>query len=398
LGNIAGDEDVLLRDRLLDADVVDHIGQLFAQIPGFTWDSHGRTEVLRTLTWLMSCLCAGTPAPKLAEVDCAFDYFAQVVTGTDDTEMLSEALWGLHHLLNGAVSEDDSDARAARMLSAGFGPEELPWPPKGGTDSAEALPHPVVVQVVNCLGHRGDHRSSTLDPAIKILGCLVSTSCIDFTDVVIGAGALKALRRILGNVKHSAKVRENAAWILSNIAAGSAAQAQKLLDDPGTYNALQAGLQRGPSQEVRRECAWALANLVRQGAPVLSRIDCRELLRVVSTALATATDPALQSTLLDAAEATLGQAALKGIAENPLVEAAEGFGLLDSLEELQHAESDIIYRKAVHMLEAHFGVDGENEAPIMPPARQQQAYKSSTAMPLGVRGNSPSRPGYMFGA
>jgi hypothetical protein len=27
---------------------------------------------------LMSCLCGGRPAPKLEEVDCAFDYFAQV--------------------------------------------------------------------------------------------------------------------------------------------------------------------------------------------------------------------------------------------------------------------------------------------------------------------------------
>lgn len=78
LGNIAGDGDVGLRDHLLAAGVVEVLGQLFKQVPGFSWNMHERTQVLQTFTWLMSCLCAGHPAPPLEEMDCAFDYFSQV--------------------------------------------------------------------------------------------------------------------------------------------------------------------------------------------------------------------------------------------------------------------------------------------------------------------------------
>jgi len=391
LGNMAADDDVRLRDRLLEAEVVGHIGKLFAQVPGFAWDTHGRTQVLRTLTWLMSCLCAGRPAPDLAEVDCAFDYFAQVVTGTDDVEMLSEALWGLHHLLDGAASEEDSDARVARALAAGFGPGEAA-PPN--------VPHPVIDRVVASLGQASGKRSQTAVPAVKILGALVSTSKPEFTDIVIATGAVKALRRVLADTNSTAQIREQAAWVLANIAAGSPAQVQKLLDDQGAFNALKAGLERGPTKEVRSECAWAVANMTRQGAAVLSRMDSRELLRLLTVALAAATDAALQAALLDAAEAILGQAASKGLkAENPLVEVAEGYGFLDTLEELQRSETDCIYHKAAHMLETIFGVDNENQTPITPSAGQRPAAnKSPATTPCGILGGSPVRPGYMFGA
>eukprot|EP00438_Fugacium_kawagutii_P035236 Skav227195 [mRNA] locus=scaffold2048:195621:202969:- [translate_table: standard] len=40
----------------------------------------------------MDSLMPTSPAPMLEKVDCAFDFFAQVLQGTDDTEMLSSIL------------------------------------------------------------------------------------------------------------------------------------------------------------------------------------------------------------------------------------------------------------------------------------------------------------------
>jgi len=298
----------------------------------------------------------------------------------------------LHHLLDGASSEEESDIRVARMLSAGFGPGEAA-PPN--------VPHPVVVQVVNSLGRLGNRRSPTVGPAMKILGALASTNNPGFTDLLIGAGALKALRSVLTDAKSATHLRKDAAWILSNIAAGGAAQVQKLLDEPGAYDALKAALEHGPTSEVRRECAWGVANLARQGAPLLSRMDCRELLRLLALSLATVTDPALQRALLEAAEVILrhsgSQAAFKGL-ENPLAQAAEGFGFLETLEELQHAESEAVYRKAVHILEEFFGADAENVAPEEQAPITPSAGKLAACMGTSILGNSPARPGYKFGA
>jgi len=240
-------------------------------------------------------------------------------------------------------------------------------------------------------------------PAMKILGALSSTSNPEVIDLMIGAGALNALRRLLTETEAAAQLRKDSAWILSNIAAGNCAQAQKLLDEPDAYNALQTTVERGPTNEVRCECAWALVNLARQGAPLLARMDCRELLRVLALSLASVKEPALQQGLLDAAAAALrysaGQAAFKGLSENPLVEAAEASGFLETLEQLQHSESEAVYRKAVYMLEKFFGADGENYPPEAPttPSVGQTACKSPCKSP-GSSIVSGSRAGYKFGA
>jgi len=444
LCNIASDKNSQFRDRLLESDVIGHIGQLFAQMPSFSWDSYGRDQVLRKQTGLMSSLCGGYPAPKLEGVDCAFDYFVQVVIGTDDVEMSSDAFWGLHHLLHGATSSEDGDKRAARMLVAGFGDGE--GPPAN-------VPHPLLVKLVSSVGHFADLKSTTVAPALKILGALVSVSVrtvlcsmyssvsdVDVTDLVLHTGALKVLVAVLAGARSPSHLRKDAAWALSNIAAGSAAHARRLLEEPGAYDTLKAALEHGPSQEVRHECTWALVNLTNQGALVLSLVDWRELLRLLSLALTASKQPVLQCALLDALEAVLssqrqqqsdrkpevlhlsmqqedGKAAFKGVAENHRAKAAEGFGLLSTLEKLQFSDSQGVYQKAVQMLEQFFRADAENEppeVPVTPSAAQRLAMKSPATTPSSAQrhltvkspattpsaicGGSPVRPGYKFGA
>lgn len=404
LGNIAGDC-VGLRDRLLAAGVVGVLGQLFEQMPGFPWNVHERTEVLRTFTWLMSCLCAGHPAPPLEEVNCAFDYFAQVVTGTQDPQMLSEAFWGLCYLLEGGgeVQEmgNSSASRGARLLAAGFGDEEAPRPP---------AVHPVVAQVVCSLGNIAC-RSPETTPALRLIGGFVSSSNPDFTDIVIAAGALKALRNLVAATRLPLQIRKDACWVLSNIAAGTSTQAQALLKEAGVWDTLCRSLEHGSAQEVRHECAWAIANMAKQGAAILSRIDSNEVLRLAVAALRSDPDPALQRAMLDAAEAAIHYNAERTGSVSCLLAFAERIGFVDELEDLQHSECEKVYRKAVRVLQTWFELEAASDTE---PPKEEKSLKEPLSVDVGspsknrmqvkpltpssICQGSPQRPGYKFGA
>jgi hypothetical protein len=242
---------------------------------------------------------------------------------------------------------------------------------------------------------------------MKILGGLVGTSNPEYTDMVINAGALKTLKCVLAESQCPLQIRREAAWVISNVTAGSAKHAQKFLDESGAFDALKTALESAPN-DVRRECAWALANLAKQGTQVLLDMDCRELFRLVAVALKAAVDPTLQRALLDAAEIifshSANQAGMKGLLENPLLSCAENFGFLETLEELQHTGSEVVYRKAVYMLEKYFRADGENEppkdaVPTTPSAGQRPAlFRKAAGTPSAICGGSPARPGYKFGA
>merc|ERR1712194_931939 len=105
-------------------------------MPGFSWDAQARCSILRVMTWLMSSLCRGSPAPPMQEVECCFDYFVQVVCFSDDAQMCADSLWGLCYLLEGAPDQEDGCRRAKRLLSTGFPTEE-----------ATPMEHPLLTKV-----------------------------------------------------------------------------------------------------------------------------------------------------------------------------------------------------------------------------------------------------------
>jgi len=119
LANVANDQDPSMRDHLLFDDIVEVLGQLFGEMPGFSWTELQRRDVLLSLTRLMVALCRGVSAPLLERVECSLEFFCQVLDGTVDREMLHLALQGLCNLLE---AYQDSDARTcvAALVSAGF--------------------------------------------------------------------------------------------------------------------------------------------------------------------------------------------------------------------------------------------------------------------------------------
>lgn len=388
LSNIAGDDDVQPRNQLLGCGIIGHLGSLFERIPTFSWNLHGRIQVLRSLTRLMSNLCCGHPAPPLDEVDCAFDYFVQVLLGTDDTQMLADALFGLCCLIEGAT-DDDAEARAMRMMSAGFAPDTPP-----------PAPHPLLLKVVDSFRWGG----RVAIAALRLLGLLVSMPVEQLTDSVISVGALQVLRNALLDGHVTQRLHCDAAWALSNIAAGGSGQVQHLLDTTGLFNALCRTLEKGMGAEVKHECAWAVANVARRGSHTLAQLDARRLLSVLAQALKAESDISLLCALLDASEAVLRfgqeQASAKGLAKNALVVHAEEFGLPQQLERLQRAQDEAVGRRAGHALDTLSCVSAnqENEPPEdKTPKKDKKDQMVRT--PSAICGGSPIRPAaYKFGA
>mmetsp|Transcript_64472 Transcript_64472/g.179365 ORF Transcript_64472/g.179365 Transcript_64472/m.179365 type:complete len:624 (-) Transcript_64472:190-2061(-) len=385
LGNIAG-EGAWHRDNLLAAGVLGVLSRLFSQMPSFPWPTPLRAQVLRTLTWLMSSLCRGDPAPDFEEVDCAFDYFAQVLAGSDDVHMLSEALWGLCYLIEGAGSDEaNQSARGIQMLSVCYAPDEVPQSP---------AKHPLVARVVECTHLTGSPCGTlgtpTFVPALRLLGQMVSTSNPALVDAALSAGAPKAFRRAMQDRRMPKQVRRDAAWAIANIAAGTREQVQLLLD-ADVWDALARELQDGPL-EVGYECAWAVANLVKGGPLAVSQIDGTQALWLVSRALHSEADEALQRALLDAAEAILAECSGSQLRTanhmtfanknlpHPLATAAQESGFLEALEELQLSERDNIYKQAARLLESWFAVEKV-------PAKEQAVLANARAI-LNTRASS----------
>jgi len=262
LGNLAGDRDLRLRDRLLEAEVIGHLGQLYQQIPGFPWDLHGRLQVLRSLTWLMSSLCHGLPAPPLEEVDCAFDYFAQVIMGTDDEPMLAEALWGLCYLLEGAKNEEEAGARALRLLSAGFGPEE---------PSELPVPHPVLAKAMSCARRTTDPESPVSKPALRLLTALASSPSKAAAAAAAAVGGQPALRELLGEERSPAKVAQ------LSVVNASATAASLCVDRENVPPAAQTpGKERKAVQPPGPRGGAAVAEADRENVPPAARTPGRE--------------------------------------------------------------------------------------------------------------------------
>jgi len=118
--------------------------------------------------------------------------------------------------------------------------------------------------------------------------------------MVVRAGALRALSDVMTESRAPVQVRCDAAWALSNVAAGTPAQVQHLIDTAGSVAALCDVLETASTKSLRSECAWALANLARRGGEAAARLEPGRLARLLRQALEARLDPALEPALLDA--------------------------------------------------------------------------------------------------
>uniref|UniRef100_A0A8D2MIP0 Importin subunit alpha n=1 Tax=Zonotrichia albicollis TaxID=44394 RepID=A0A8D2MIP0_ZONAL len=304
LGNIAGDGPIY-RDVLIARDVIPPLLALVSPaIPvGF----------LRNITWTLSNLCRNkNPCPPLDAVQKVLPVLVMLLQH-EDKYVVADSCWAVSFLADGC------NDRIQLVLETGILPR-----------------------------------------LVQLMDRLSSSLLISQTQEAIDAGVLTVLPRLLRHSKSG--IQKEAAWTLSNIAAGPSYQIQQIITC-GLLPPLVELLDRGDFK-AQKEAVWVVANftkgatvdqvveLVRSGVlkPLLNLLlvkDSKTILIILDTI----------SNLFLAAE-KLGKTEKLCL----LVEELDG---LEKIEDLQNHENDIVYRAALDIIQRYFSDEVSDAAPLL---------------------------------
>jgi importin subunit alpha-1 len=218
LGNVAGDG-VALRDAVLAA------GALPPLLAATTLTSG--LPSLANVTWTLSNLCRGKPAPSMDHTREMLPKLAQLIT-SDDKNVQQDAMWALSYL------SDGDSARLSAFLEV------------------NALPR--IVQLLS------SPHTEVVTPALRTIGNIVTGDELQ-TQAVINEGALHGVRALMTNFRRN--IRKEACWMVSNVCAGTPGQIQAVFDC-NLFPALIHQLTNGEA-DVQREACWALSNATTGG-------------------------------------------------------------------------------------------------------------------------------------
>ena len=143
-------------------------------------------QLIKNGSWALSNIIRGKPTPLFSKLKPAVPAICQTIIHYDDPEVLSETLWALTYMSDGA-----------------------------GKDVGCIFETGILKRLLNLLLHSS---LSIAVGALRTLGNLV-TGDDQFTIEVINAGALNQLNLLLGNPKPA--MRREAAWAVSNFTASS---------------------------------------------------------------------------------------------------------------------------------------------------------------------------------
>lgn len=223
LGNVAGDGP-RLRDAVLATEHT--VPNIILNI-----QNSPRPSVQRNAVWALSNMARFKPAPSPRAVLAAAKAFSHLVMTTSDQEVLVDSCWGLQYV---------TDA----------GPELVDLVARSGV-----LPRLV--------GLMAEGSKSLGTPAVRCVGNIVGGDD-STTDRAIEAGVLEALGRMLDSP--SRNHRREAAWALSNVAAGTKPQIARLCSTPGLLAKLVERMATD-DQLVQNEACWTVCNVAASGSP-----------------------------------------------------------------------------------------------------------------------------------
>ena len=339
LGNIAGDS-AKLRDEVLNHNA---LMPLLRQLDPNTT----RISMLRNATWTLSNFCRGKPQPPFELVKPALPTLASLIYSNDE-EVLTDACWALSYL------SDGTNEKIQAVIDAG-----------------------VCRRLVELLMHQS---AQVKTPALRTVGNIV-TGDDQQTQLVINCAVLPCLHQLLSNDRKG--IRKETCWTLSNITAGSKEQLQAVIDHQ-IIPALVAMLEQ-EDFDIRKECAWAISNatsggddlqikyLVDSGCvpPLVNLLDKPDV-RIVSVAL-----EGIENIL------KCGQRNQNADGSNPFVQVVEICGGVDRIEDLQRHDNHKIYDMAVKILENYFGVDDDEEEPMLEQEGQGFSFNPQGGAPQG---------------
>lgn len=188
---------------------------------------------------------------------------------------------------------------------------------------------------------------------VRIAGNIASGNANE-TDYLINCGILKYLKSSIFSPKKS--IRKESAWILSNIAAGTPNQVETLIKE-GFFPILVDVIQKD-APEIRKEAIWAVCNFTStEKEELLEGLIKQGMLTVLLDFLL----------LDDAKHLAVALEALVNLLKfgekkkengnNPVAEQIIKLGMSSRLEKLQYHPVEIVYEKALKLLETYFEVE-----------------------------------------
>ena len=196
--------------------------------------------------------------------------------------------------------------------------------------------------------------------------------------MVVKAGALEVFPTLLTHQK--ANIVKEAAWTISNVAAGNQDQIQAIIDAsilPPLFNVLEKGEPRA-----QKEAAWAVANYTSGGSA--NQIILLVQMGVIPycVRLMDFSDPKMLMVVLDGLFNILKCAEKLGEVDRvgQMIEEAGG---VDKLEQLQNHDNSDVYRKSLEMVERFFNPDEECLDQVPSSSQDGFSFSENTAMPDG---------------